>query len=109
MTFERGGKGMNIRRFTAYRRDMDSRDTHNENQKNPESEPQYEGVIFSDGTVALRWLTPLRSTSIWPDIETALGVHGHPEYGTEIEWHDCEPPKVWSDAVSALLGGEDDI
>ena len=97
-----------ISRFTAYRRDMDSRDTHNENQKNPETEPQYEGVIFSDGTVALRWLTPLASTSVWPDIETALGVHGHPEYGTDIVWHDTDtPPKFWVDAVAALEGGDE--
>ena len=84
-----------IKRFLAYRHDMNNRETHNELQKNDESEPQFEGVVFSDGTVALRWLAPLRSTSIWPDIETALGVHGHPEYGTDIIWFDCEPPEEW--------------
>lgn len=73
-----------IKRFTAYRDNMDNRDTHNENQKNAESEPQYEGVVFTDGTCVLRWLTPLRSTSVWPDFDTAMGVHGHPEYGTRI-------------------------
>jgi hypothetical protein len=88
---------MNIKRFTAYRYDMNNRETHTELQKNDEGEPQFEGVIFTDGTVALRWLTPLRSTSIWPDLYTALGVHGHPEYGTDIQWHDCEPPQEWLD------------
>lgn len=75
-------------RFTAYRRDMDSRETHNDQQKNPESEPQYEGVVFTDGTCVLRWLTPLRSHSVWNSFQEAMGVHGHPEYGTEIEFHD---------------------
>lgn len=81
---------MEMIRFTAYRRDMDSRETHNENQKNPESEPQYEGVVFSDGTCVLRWLTPMRSHSVWPDFKTAMAVHGHPEYGTEIVVHDTD-------------------
>ena len=75
-------------RFTAYRRDMDQRETHNDQQKNPEEEPQYEGVVFQDGTCVLRWLTPLRSTSVWDSFIAAMGVHGHPEYGTEIVWHD---------------------
>jgi len=76
-----------MKRFKAWRDDMDNRETHNENQKNPESEAQYEGVIFSDGTCVLRWLTPLASTSVWPDFETAMGVHGHPEYGTRIVFY----------------------
>jgi hypothetical protein len=79
-----------IKRFIAYRDNMDNRDTHNENQKNPESEPQYEGVIFSDGSCALRWLTPLKSTSIWDSFDTAMGVHGHPEYGTRIVFENPE-------------------
>ena len=97
---------MAIKRFTAYRRDMDNRETHNDLQKNPEGEPQFEGVIFTDGTVALRWLTPLKSTSVWPDLRTALGVHGHPEYGTVIEWHDHEDtPQEWNEQLlNARLG-----
>ena len=94
-----------IKRFTAFRDQMNDRDTHTDQQKNPETEPQYEGVIFTDGTVALRWLTPLRSTSIWPDLATALGVHGHPEYGTRIVWHDQEEaPDEWR----GLMGGSTD-
>ena len=85
-----------IQRFTAYRRLTDGLETHNENQKNDQTEPQYEGVIWSDGTVTLRWLTALRSHSIWENLETMLGIHGHPEYGTEIEWHDADPPEEWN-------------
>lgn len=48
----------------------------------------YEGVVFSDGTVVLRWLTEYRSHSVWADWASMYRVHGHPEYGTVIEFHD---------------------
>jgi len=54
----------------------------------PPDEPQYEGVVFHDGSVALRWRTAFRSTSIWANYEDFFHVHGHPEYGTRIEWLD---------------------
>jgi len=88
-----------MKRFTAYRRYMNHRVTHNEMQKNDENEPQYEGVIWSDGTVTIRWLTPLRSHSVWNSIGDMLGVHGHPEYGTEIVWHDGAAPDEWTKQV----------
>lgn len=50
----------------------------------------YEGVIFTDGTVVLRWLTQFRSHSVWGDYKSFYKVHGHPEYGTRIEFHDGE-------------------
>lgn len=88
-----------IKRFTAIRHNLAERGTHNEEQRNADGESQFEGVIWSDGTVTLRWLTPLASTSVWPDLQTALGVHGHPEYGTEIIWHDCTAPQEWLDRL----------
>lgn len=78
-----------IRRFTAYRPNIPA-DTHNEKQANAPAEPQYEGVVFSDGTCALRWLTAAKSTSVWASLDDAMEIHGHPEYGTEIIWHDPE-------------------
>lgn len=36
-----------------------------------------EGVQFTDGTVAMRWLTAHRSTVLWGSIEEAEKVHGH--------------------------------
>lgn len=80
-----------IKRFTMYRRG-DLSATHNEQQVAPPNEPQFEGVVFSDGTTVLRWCTPLKSTSVWADLETALGVHGHPEerYQSELVWHKDE-------------------
>jgi len=53
---------------------------------NPPDEPQYEGIVFSDGTVCVRWLTQYRSHSIWSDWDTFYQIHGHPEYGTRIDW-----------------------
>ena len=94
---------MSIQRFTAYRRNISQRDTHNRLQKNADHEPQFEGVIFTDGTVVLRWLTACRSTSVWACIEDCLNIHGHPEYGTEIVWHDSPPPQCWTDACAAAI------
>lgn len=46
--------------------------------------PDYEGVIFSDGTVVIRWCTEYKSHSVWDNYEDFYQVHGHPEYGTKI-------------------------
>ena len=56
----------------------------------PPDQPQYEGVVFSDGTVVLRWQTDYRSHSVWNCYEDFWHVHGHPEYGTIIHWLDPE-------------------
>lgn len=57
----------------------------------PPDEPQYEGVVFNDGSVALRWRTQFRSTSVWSTYDDFYAVHGHPEYGTRIDWLDEWP------------------
>jgi hypothetical protein len=36
-----------------------------------------EGVVFSDGTTVLRWLTFRRSTAIYDRVEDVVAVHGH--------------------------------
>jgi len=77
-----------MRTFTVYRRNISERDTHNELQKNADNEPQFEGVVFSDGTCAIRWMTTCRSTSVWNSLEDMLAIHGHPEYGSEIVWNE---------------------
>ncbi len=48
--------------------------------------PQLEGVVFSDGRVAVRWLTPTGSTSVWDSFEDFEKIHGHPEYGSVWRW-----------------------
>jgi hypothetical protein len=76
-----------MRRFTMYRRDM-SNTTHDANQRNAPDEPQFQGVVFTDGSVAIRWMTACRSTSVWACMDDMLKIHGHPEYGSELVWHD---------------------
>jgi hypothetical protein len=80
-----------MRTFTMYRRG-DLSATHTSAQANPSNEPQFEGVEFSDGTVAVRWLTRYRSTSVWPSLTDMLAIHGHPEYGSELVWTTAEGP-----------------
>ena len=75
--------------FTMYRRAVPT-DTHDENQRNAPDEPQFQGVVFDDGRVAVRWLTAKRSVSVWDSVEDMLAIHGHPEYGSELVWH--QPP-----------------
>ncbi len=36
-----------------------------------------DGVLFSDGTCALRWLTKHRSTALYEDLATLVTIHGH--------------------------------
>lgn len=75
-----------MRNFTVYRRNVPT-ETHDENQRNGADEPQFEGVQFSDGSVAIRWMTAKRSTAIWASMDDMLAIHGHPEYGSELIWH----------------------
>jgi hypothetical protein len=91
-----------MKRFTAYRTEMDSVGTHNHYQANPQDEPQFEGVIWTDGTVTLRWLTGCRSHSIWATLSDCLNIHGHPEYGTKIIWHDGPTPKEWVNKLAEV-------
>lgn len=85
---------INMRRFLMYRREVPDA-THDDNQKNAPDEPQFEGVVFSDGKVALRWLASKRSVAVWDSFEDAMAfLHGHPEYGSELVWLDEPPPIV---------------
>lgn len=44
-----------------------------------------EGVEFSDGSVAMRWLSEHASTAVWASIESMITVHGH-QGRTRIKW-----------------------
>ena len=77
-----------MRRFVMYRHNVPD-DTHDANQKNPTDEVQYEGVEFTDGSVAIRWRTAVCSTSVWASMEDLLKIHGHPEYSSELIWLDA--------------------
>lgn len=49
-----------------------------------------EGVMWSDGTVSVRWTGPMPSTVFWHSLDNALHVHGHGGH-TRIVWDDPEP------------------
>jgi hypothetical protein len=76
-----------VRAFTMYRHNV-PKETHNELQANPPDQPQFEGVIWSDGTCTIRWMTARGSTAVWASFEDMLAIHGHPEYGSYLVWHD---------------------
>lgn len=59
-----------------------------------------EGIEFTDGSVALRWLSAWPSTSIYPDVATVETVHGHGG-STVVIWYDG-PERAPADA-----GGEE--
>ena len=76
-----------MRRFRCYRPNPPD-GYRTSGAANAPDEVQFEGVVFSDGTCAVRWLTQFRSHSIWSSWEDLERIHGHPEYGTVIEWLD---------------------
>lgn len=69
-------------------------ETHSEISYNAPSEVQFEGVEFSDGWVAVRWLTQFRSVSVWDCMADMLAIHGHPEYGSELVWKDASEGEI---------------
>jgi hypothetical protein len=44
-----------------------------------------EGVVFSDGTAVLRWLTATASTAIYASIWSLRDIHGHGG-ATQVVW-----------------------
>jgi hypothetical protein len=89
---------MMMRTFAGYRGDPPA-DYIAKGISNSGDGADYEGVIFGDGTVVIRWLTAYRSHSVWACWADFYQVHGHPEYGTSIEFDDGAPmPPVTSPA-----------
>lgn len=80
-----------MKTFTVYRTKAQEvvNEIERSNYNDPDM-PQFEGIEFHDGTVAIRWFTETRSTSVWSSMEDLKKVHiyAHPDYGTRIEWHD---------------------
>lgn len=46
-----------------------------------------EGVEFTDGTCAMRWLSQYRSTAVYDTLEALIIIHGHGG-DTEVQWVD---------------------
>jgi hypothetical protein len=76
-----------MRRFRVYR-PSPPEGSRESGAANPPDQVQFEGIQFSDGTVAVRWLTQYRSTSLWDCYEDLDRIHGHKEYGSIVEWLD---------------------
>jgi hypothetical protein len=62
-----------------------------------------EGCVFTDGSVALRWLGQNPSTAVWPDLESIVAVHGH-RGATVVRWLDGSAMDTVPD--TELLPGE---
>ena len=75
--------------FWMYRRG-DLSATHASEAVNPPGDPQFEGIVFDDGRCILHWLTEIRSVSVWDSFEDAMAIHGHPEYDSELVWHEVD-------------------
>jgi hypothetical protein len=46
-----------------------------------------EGVVFTDGTAVIRWMSPTPSTIIFGSVDHVTKVHGHANK-TTIIWKD---------------------
>ena len=82
-----GAPESGMRRFVCYRPNPPA-EYYEQGAANAPDVAQFEGVVFSDGTCCVRWLTQFRSHSIWSSWEDLERIHGHPEYGTVIKWLD---------------------
>lgn len=49
-----------------------------------------EGVEFSDGTVALKWLSHTTSVAFYANVKQMLAIHGH-QGGGVVKWIDADP------------------
>ncbi len=78
-----------MRTFTVYQKSPPTEYTA-EGRANPPDQPQFQGVVFDDGSVAVCWLTAFPSISVWGSLEALKRVHGHPEYGTAWVWADAD-------------------
>lgn len=63
-----------------------------------------EGVQFSDGTCALRWLTATASTALYASADDVVTIHGH-EGRTRLVWAD-ETPTVCGGAAMPTVNVE---
>ena len=47
-----------------------------------------EGIEYSDGSAAIRWLSASASTTVWANVEDAIAIHGHGGL-TKVEYLDA--------------------
>jgi len=66
---------------------------------NPPDQPQFEGVVFEDGTVVTKWLTEVKSMHTYADWDSFWKIGG---FGTEIHW-----VQIGYDGPSSTLNRDD--
>lgn len=64
-----------------------------------------EGVEFSDGSCAMRWMTNTSSTTFYSSIEDVVTIHGHGGK-TVVVWIDPETSKDSSYWTKLRFGGQ---
>lgn len=79
-----------MRRFEAYRPNPPASYAELGLAAEP-GRPSYEGVLWTDGSVTIRWRTSVRSTAHFDCLADLIKIHGHPDYGTVIRWLDPDP------------------
>ena len=65
-----------------------------------------EGVVFSDGSVAMRWLTDTATTTIFESIADVKEIHGHGD-ATDIIWDDGKTEKLVKISVGANTSSQE--
>lgn len=65
-----------------------------------------EGVQFTDGTVAMRWLTATATTSLVDSIDDVIAIHGH-EGATTVLWDDETTSKVLEEGKTVAIITDD--
>lgn len=64
-----------------------------------------EGFEFTDGTCVVRWLTHTPSTNIYPNLKSAVKVHGHKgKTKLIIDW--VEDEDGYKEEVGEVIGEE---
>ena len=58
-----------------------------------------EGIVFSDGSTVMRWLTEHRSTTFYESAREVLAIHGHGG-ATELRYHVANLPRFDGRACS---------
>lgn len=60
-----------------------------------------EGCQFSNGRVALTWMSPYTTVAAYDNMETVHHLHGH-SGNTKVVWDD-PPPRGWTEEMSAEI------
>jgi hypothetical protein len=76
-----------MRRFKVYRPEVPQAHLDAGRAVDP-SLVQLEGVEFSNGIVVVQWQTGGSLPASWTSFDAFYKIHGHPEYGTVIQWLD---------------------